>query len=244
MTALDLLRENAGRQFRDEDGNGETFTLLPPLSADELKSLADGLPCALPVSMRELLSVTRGWTGGPLESVDLSGLNGGFGMEEIFPHALSIAHDGYGNYWVVDLLSTSTKWGPIYYACHDPPVIVYQCADLEQFIRDVLTMIEPPFKGPIDEAHEGAVDRVWKENPGIFPVSQAIASMDPELNAFGRSLPSEAFVADLRRARLGDGFSWGRFGPRTKLFRHGESSVFAYASVPAKNRFITWLTGR
>jgi hypothetical protein len=42
------------------------------------------------------------FANGPLESMDFGGLPEGFGLEEIFPHALSVAHDGFGNYWVAD----------------------------------------------------------------------------------------------------------------------------------------------
>lgn len=243
VNALERLRANSGRIFRDEDGNEDPFDLLSPLSPSDLAALEQRIPCPLPASMRELLAVTRGWTGGPLESVDFAGLTE-FGMEDLFPHAVPIAHDGYGNYWIVDLVSTSTTWGPIFFACHDPPVVVYQADDLDRFVADAFTMMAPPFKGPIDEVHEVHTDRVWRENPGTLPVDAAATSADPDLHAFAESLPPGALVVDLRHPRTGDGLSWGRFGPRTPLFRHGELPLFAYAPVARTRRFWSWLTGR
>jgi hypothetical protein len=43
------------------------------------------IPCPLPDEMREVSAATRGFEGGALETVDFSGLPGGFGLEEIFP---------------------------------------------------------------------------------------------------------------------------------------------------------------
>lgn len=108
--AAELLRAVAGRRWVDEDGNANRFELLPPLTPDEIASLEGDLGFALPAEARALLSVARGLAQSPLESVDFAGLGGGAVLEEIFPHAVSIAHDGFGNYWVVDASPNSDVW--------------------------------------------------------------------------------------------------------------------------------------
>lgn len=82
-------------------------------SAHELASLAADLPCPIPHHIGQLLALTRGFENGPLESLDFAGVPGGFGMEEVFPNGLALAHDGFGNYWVADLNRHSTDWAPI-----------------------------------------------------------------------------------------------------------------------------------
>jgi len=43
-------------------------------------------------------------------------------------------------------------------------------------------------------------------------------------------------IIDLRDVPIGMGFSWGRYGPRTELRRHGHELLFAYARPPKKAR--------
>ena len=51
-----------------------------------------------------------------MDVVDFTGSQCSFQHDEIFPHGLPIAADGYGNFWVIDLLPSSADWGPIYFA--------------------------------------------------------------------------------------------------------------------------------
>jgi hypothetical protein len=227
----------------DEDGNEETIRLLPPLSADELDRLESSIPCELPADARELLMYSRGFEGGPLESIDFGGLTEPI-FEEILPCGLPIGHDGFGNYWVVDLTPVTTNWGPILYVCHDPPVVVYQCADIATFIEDVLRMADPPHGGPIDEVHELHAVRVWRQNPGAMTKEAALTGADDTLRAFLEGLTPEYFVVDLRHARTGDGFSWGRFGPRTVVTRAAAERIFAYERRSKLSRLTSFFTGR
>src|SRR6266540_4177045 len=134
----DTLEQLRGLELRDEDGAVEILELLPPATDAEVSALEARLPAALPADIRAALSVSIGLVNGPLESFTLLGLNG-FGLEEVFPSAHSIAGDGYGNFWVVDLHPDSRSWSPVWYACHDPPVIVYQASTVEQFLRGATT---------------------------------------------------------------------------------------------------------
>jgi hypothetical protein len=195
------------------------------LSDAELMELEALIPCPLPDEARDMLAYARGFDGGPLESLDFGGLMPPL-FEETFPCALPIGHDGFGNYWVVDLTRESIAWGPILYLCHDPPVVAYQCAEVATFIADVLRLAEAPFESPLDDVHERYVMRIWKENPAA----------DDEVRNFAQTLTPDYFVVDLRDARTGDGFSWGRFGPRTPVTRAGNERIFAYAKVSRKSR--------
>ena len=48
-------------------------------------------------------------------------------------------------------------------------------------------------------------------------------------------------IIDLRRAKPGCGFSWGRYGPKTQIKRFGTHAVFAYKEPKS---LISWLLGR
>ena len=228
MKAIDILKKAEGTKFEDEDGEITELTLLPPLNDEELSQLASQLPCPLPEGVRSLFTYSRGFDG-VLESIDFSGgLTAGFGMEEIFPYAIPIAHDGFGNYWIVDITKDSTTWGPIFFACHDAPVIVFQTQSLAHFISEVIRFGNPPWESEIDDVHEKHHFRIWKENPGMLTHAQCIDSEDDDLVAFAQSLGDDFLICDLRNPQVGDGFSWGRYGPRTVLKRFGDKRIFAY----------------
>jgi hypothetical protein len=223
---VDTIKNAAGTPFEDEDGNIEKLKVLPPLTPEEFRELENGIPCTLPDDARELLEYSRGFDG-ILESIDFSGLLPGFGMEEIFPHAVPIAHDGFGNYWVVDLTAQSTTWGPIFFVCHDAPVIVFQTNSLAHFIDEVIKLGNSPWISEINEVHEKHHDKIWHQNPGLLTVEQGRQSADLDLKTFAQSLDDSWWMIDLREAKVGDGFSWGRYGPGTVIRRFGEKRIFA-----------------
>lgn len=98
------------------------MTSLPGLSDEEFARLAKAVPTPPPESLKR----SRGTS-----LVDLAGMEGGQALEELFPHALTIAVDGYGNSWCLDL--GGPEWGPVFFCGHDPPVVVYQAATGQEF---------------------------------------------------------------------------------------------------------------
>jgi hypothetical protein len=228
MEAVEILRQADGITLEDEDGDVSKLQLLPPLSDTEMEALQSGLPCPLPAVAKALFSFARGFEG-ILKSVDFAGgLGGGFGMEEIFPHAIPIAHDGFGNYWIVDLTSESTTWGPIFFACHDAPVVVFQTDSLAHFISELIRFGNPPWESEINDVHEEHQARIWAENPDTLTYEQCRDSGDSDLVEFARSLGETFLYIDLRNPKVGDGFSWGRYGPQTINRQFGNKQIFAY----------------
>ncbi len=226
MKPIEIVRA-AGTRFGAEAGNDGRVKLLPPLGEAEVRELEARIPCPLPEEARELFAYCRGFDG-VLDSVDFSGLPGGFGLDEIFPCPISIAHDGDGNYWVVDLTARSSSWGPIFYACHDAPVIVFQSETLADFITEVLRFARSPRESEIDQVCNRHQIDIWRRNPGTMSRTDCLGSGDPALAEFARSLDDSWLIVDLRKARIGDGFSWGRCGARTENRRFGDERIFAY----------------
>jgi hypothetical protein len=153
-------------------------------------------------------------TRGPIE-IDLSGESFSVELEELFPAGVPIAHDGSGNFWVRDET-------PVFFLCHDPPVVLYQSADVETFLS------EPSLD-------RDALFSVWRENPGTLDHAAALAG-DDELRAFAAELDDRFVFVDLRAPASGHGFSWGRYGPRTELRRHRSVRLFACAEPEPKPR--------
>ena len=227
MTPLEIIRQAQAGTLIDEDGHVVALELLPGLTYAELQDFADRVPCRIPPEIAELISACSGFYG-TVEQVEFTGRDLMFEFEAAFPYGLPIAADGFGNFWVVDLHPGTTTWGPIYFACHDAPVILYQAGSLEQFLHELFRMFELPHQSLIDEVHEDRLSCVWRTNPGVLPYEQCLRSEDPILSAFARELDEGFQIIDLRLAKPGDGFSWGRYGPKTHVQRFGTHAVFAY----------------
>jgi len=221
----------------DEDGNAVELELSPGLSEVEIEEFGRTLPCPLPASVRELLAYCRGFSGLGVDLVDFTGRDCSYEQAEVFPHGLPIAGDGYGNFWVVDLDSDSREWAPIYFACHDAPVILFQSPSLEHFLEELIKMERPPHRSAIDDVHEDRLFDVWRKNPGVMSHEQCLHSADPALAAFAGQLDPAFQIIDLRKGEIGSGFSWGRYGPQTIIKRFGALPLFAYCPPPRQSLF-------
>jgi hypothetical protein len=233
MMLADILRDVAGTRLVDEDGDEVVLELLPPATDGEVATVEAAFPMPLPAELREALRVSTGFANGPLESFSLLDVTG-FGMDDVFPNAYPVGHDGFGNYWILDLTSDAGECGPVFYACHDPPVIAFQSASVSEFVRDVVALWQPGSRSPVDVVHEDVTSEIWASNVGIMDREVALASNDAVLAEFAAGLPPTAVFADLRGAKLGDGFSWGRYGPRTEWTRAGAHRL--WAAVPPQRR--------
>jgi hypothetical protein len=238
----DTLKAIAGQRLVDTDGEVTHLTLLPPATPEQLRELEEQLPGPLPDEMRAALQVTTGWEEGPLESFSLLDL-AGFGLDEAFPHAYSIAHDGFGNYWILDVLPDATDWGPVFFACHDPAVIAYQSPSIEQFVKDVVAMPPDDPRSPIHRVREQLVHRLWSDHSALIPQPVAAPSSDSTRRAFAQSIAPDAVIADLRDPRPGSGFAWGMYGPRTMIQRFGAERLWALTRPPKQPGFFSRLFG-
>ena len=119
----------------------------------------------------------------------------------------------------------------MWFQCHDPAVLVYQCETLAQFVDAVLDLSR------FDKCSAGHrsilydVDdrcaRLWRRNCR-FPLAGSLRhSGDPLLAHFCASLDPGTVVADLRHPSRGDGFDWSPLnaGP-TVVRRPGNELVF------------------
>jgi hypothetical protein len=227
----------------DEDRKTLRVRLLPGLTKAELDDLGHSLPVPPSSDVRDLLEFCSGIEG-TLEQIDFTGRTLRDGFEADFlPHGLVIAHDGFGNHWVVDLQPGATEWGPIYFCCHDAPVMLLQAATVQQFVSEVFKMYVPPHQSLIDDVHEDRLFDVWRKNPGVIDHASAIASSDADIREFAAGLDIGFEIVDLRRAQVGMGFSCGRYGPKTEIRRFGLEPIFAYRR-PEKKGLISRLFKR
>ena len=140
--AVEELRDALARGLVDESGRAVAIELEPGLGSEEIDALAEELGAPLPGELRRLLEHAAG-VRGALETIDFSGRRLSFGGEDMFPHGLAFAGDGLGNHWVLDLTREEPDVSPVFYACHDPAVAVYQSASLGDFLHEAVYYSNP-----------------------------------------------------------------------------------------------------
>jgi hypothetical protein len=123
---LEAIGRARATRLVDKDGDEVEFELAPALAPADIERLADEV--GVPLSC-ELLERTAGIDGGPLQTIDFTGRSLSFGAPDTFPLGLPIAGDGFGNFWILDLTPDELETAPVFFACHDPPVILYQSPD-------------------------------------------------------------------------------------------------------------------
>ena len=218
-----------------------SLELADGLQPGELAALEAELGVPLPGELRVLLAETSGITG-VLDAIDFTGRGLEFELHEVFPAGLPVAGDGFGNFWVLDLAPERADVAPVFFACHDPPVILYQGPDLAHFLHELFAMYIPPHASAVDDVHEDRPFHVWGTNPGVVDYATALAG-DEALNAFAVECGERYEFVDLRVPEIGAGFSWGRYGPRTDVRRHGHERLFAYARPEQKPGLLRRLLG-
>ena len=135
----------------------------------------------------------------------------------------------------LDLTPDTVETAPVFFACHDAPVLLYQAASLGDFLDHALGALEPARDTTIDDVHEDRLFQVGRRAPHSMPWDAAMTSDDHALREFAASLDQTWTVVDLRRREVGMGVAWGAHGPRTRLARHGWERIFGYAP-PARTR--------
>lgn len=229
MSLISILQEFDGMELGEDNGELIYGKLLPGLSQKELQELQALIPCRIPPHVSEALSLSRG-IDPALESIDFSGLSlaDKFNQRDLLPHGLPVCGDGLGNFWVLDLNPHSRDWGPVFYVCQDPAVIVYQAKTFEEFLLQLIGFASFEENSPINLVHDNYAKLIWSENPNLIDEKNTFHIGDPDLGLFAQSLKRGYHFVDLRRPRIGDGFSFGRYGKKTEIKRYGYLPLFAY----------------
>ena len=190
------------------------LVIAPPAPPDDVDALATELGTPLPHELGAVLAYTARVDGSGVGTIDFTGRSMDYEDRDLFPAGLPIATDDAGNFWVLDLVTDPHERTAVFFASHDPPVVVYESDDLGGWLARVLD-------GPVTPP----------ELASSPPLLEHAASLtgDDELRAFAATLDDRFLIADLRSPSPGLGFEWGRFGPRTEVRRHGFVRLFALA---------------
>ncbi|RJP24977.1 MAG: hypothetical protein C4520_03090 [Candidatus Abyssobacteria bacterium SURF_5] len=184
------------------------ITLFPGLSEQELDRFRKRLGGYLPAEINELLIYSTGFIYAQERAICFTG-HEDFAFEEAFPCSIAVLPDGLGNFWVVDINKEDGAWGPVFYVCHDPAVVVVQAPELASFLLQVLQPLEGVPKNALDYVSKKAAFTIWRQDPWLMPYNDPRIPQDPLVSDFAKQLLQNCRIADLRRKEIGSGFRWG-----------------------------------
>lgn len=211
MSPLQALKQLLNDRFTSEDGKPVQATALKGLTMQEIHDLKKLLPGkGMPDEIVELLRFSSGFKYDFFDAISFINADT-FNLEAFFPNVVELAGDGAGNFWLLDI-DYDGNWGPVYYACHDPAVIMKQAESLADFIQQVHEWAKLGEDSLFYQLCEQATGKIYKlRNGGFISTDIAKASNDQVLREFAATLPPDYLVADLRNKPIGSGFAWGRY---------------------------------
>jgi hypothetical protein len=209
--------------------NREPVELLPPLGERERAALEGRLRAPVPSEIAEVLAHARGVRIG-IDEVRFDVVEPSFLGDLLPPSAVLVDNDGAGNLRLAPIDARSGAWGPVLFACHDPPVIGVEARTIGEFLRLLGAHYAEPETVLIGV--DGPACDAWTQ---VLPPAEQARSVstggpyrgasDPALAAFIAELPADAVVVDLRDAPRGMGFP---FSVRYEVLRrHPTELLFA-----------------
>lgn len=211
MSPLQQFREMINDPYLQKQGKEHSIIPKKALSAAEIEALAQHLPGQrLPDEMVELLRFSAGFEDDFFEEFSFCNAYG-FGLEHFFPNVIELAGDGLGNFWLLDI-DYQGNWGPVYYVCHDPAIIMKQAEDLADFISQIHAFMKEEKHSLFHQLYERSSYNIWKlPKGGFMSKEEANTSGDPILKDFAAQVPAGYLIADLRKKPVGTGFAWGKY---------------------------------
>lgn len=225
MDNIAIIKKLKSSTFTDEDGETYTLDFKDGLTTEDIENLKPLFPNnTIDDELIEILKETRGWEDYGLDDIDFSSI-GQFGFTELCPNSVTLGHDGFGNHWVLDILNDGSL-GHVYYACHDPAVLVYYADNLNGFLSSLLEFHESPAQNYLNDIHNNVVYNIWKNN-GLFIDKIDFEKANTSYSSFLNQLEGNDWViADLRHAKNKTGFAWGKFGPNSEIKRHPKELIW------------------
>jgi hypothetical protein len=151
----------------------------------------------------------------------------------VFQPCLTMAIDDAGRRWIAEVGNEDLP-GPVWCVFAEPQVAVHVSDDLHAFI-DTLH----------DRAHRGqtlawlrdltaTAHAVWAHRRALALRPYRAAHSDEAIRGWLSSLPSDAYVYDLRYPGKVRGWPYGVGGPSARMYRCGRLPVFAVVGSPSE----------
>ncbi|MDF2457226.1 MAG: hypothetical protein K0R51_3219 [Cytophagaceae bacterium] len=222
MKPLEQLKALLNKKYESEDGDEFTVELLHGLSDSEIEAFKKTLPSQhLPADIEELLRFSKGFEFSYFDTIQFTSY-GEFGFEKLFPQSIQLAGDGLGNFWVLDIDNTG-HWGPVYYVCHDPAVVVKNSENLSEFLQQLDQYASGENPSNLISIDEQLVFDIWEDPNGIMEQYKKTPDFSEE---FMKQLPELMMIADMTSAKNKTGFAWGKYGANNKILRYDDKPIW------------------
>ncbi|HVU96304.1 MAG TPA: SMI1/KNR4 family protein [Puia sp.] len=234
MTALEQLKLIKDERYVTADGREFGIILKEGLPDYQIEHLAARLPAShIPAEIRELLQFSSGFSFAGLGEISFDGVDQ-FGFENIFPASVQLAGDGAGNFWIVDI-NPMGGWGSVFFACHDPAVVIKQSEDLVEFLQQIDELGKKPEQSTLSLFRERTMMRVYNQDDGYVEIAAARSSSDLVLREFAAGLPDHFVIVDLRNSPIQTGFAWGKYGSLIdNAVRHADQLIWGFETKGKK----------
>ncbi|MCW5767862.1 MAG: SMI1/KNR4 family protein [Phycisphaeraceae bacterium] len=191
---LSLAKEELVR----EDGMPLRASVMPLGSGMNEDNFRAQPPNVMQPEFAALVAKCAGLQVGYLEVLFTEHRMQGYGF--LLPDWMGVLDDGFGNHWAMELGATDPA-GPVWFVCHDPPVMTLSAPTLAEFLDLVVDMHrKKPRHGfnPLCDPHKDA-KRVY-DDPSRrgLAVERLRNGSDGMLANIAASLPDDAVVFDLR----------------------------------------------
>ncbi len=239
MSALDTMAPVLTTPWVDASGKTLSVRALPGLRPELIKTLNSTYPGIINPTVQALLATCCGLADSELGFVDFTGCCFPEEPCTVFQPCLTLAIDDAGRRWIAEVRNKDLP-GPVWCVFPDPQVAVYVSDDLQTF----LAMLH-------EHAHRSQTlawlqdlsadaQAVWAHRRALALRPYNAYHSDKEIRAWLSSLPSDAYVYDLRRPSTVRGWPYGVAGPSARQYRCGRLPVFAVAGSPTEG----WRAGQ
>lgn len=223
------------------DASGKTLSVrtLPGLRPELIKTLNLAYPGIINPSIQALLATYGGLADTDLGHIDFTGCCFPAEPCTVFQPCLTLAIDDAGRRWIAEVGNRDLP-GPVWCVFPDPPVAVHISDDLHAFLA---TLRERALRGQTLawlQDLSATAQAVWTDRWALALRPYRAHNLDDPIRGWLSSLPSNAYVYDLRRPSSIPGWPYGVAGPSARLYRCGRLPVFAVAATPTEG----WRAGQ
>lgn len=188
VTPKELLQNALNEQFADSTGQAIRIALLGSGMGLNEEHFRSTFTRPIPVEVRELLAFASGFSIGSTEVQFTEHHMQGF--DAFFPDWMELCGDGCGNFWVAEIQDETNEWNPVWFVCHDPPVVLRVADNLSDFLEQVLDCHRVQPRRSVNwfaQSHDRAME-IWNGR-GLKPIEMpdACRSSDGKIAELGRA---------------------------------------------------------
>ena len=238
MSTLDTMTPFFSSPWLDASGKPLSVRPLPGLRPEVLKTLESAYPGIVGPALKDLLSTCCGLADTDLGYIDFTGCCFPEEPCSVFNPCLTLAIDDSGRRWIAELDAGALP-GPIWCVFPRPEVAVYVSEDLGAFLSTIRDHAAGGQTLTWLQELTATAQAVWTHRRALALRPYNADHRDDQIREWLSSLPSDAYVYDLRGQRGLRGWPYGVAGPSGRLYRCGHLPVFAAAGSPTEG----WRSG-